>query len=146
MWVGLAAFGISLTAVAQHTGHEPLPAAATELYPGLGDYHFPITTSNPDAQVYFDEGVRLLYGFNDDEAARYFCRAAELDPRAAGNYTEAEQTFRDALATHPRDGRLLYGLWQTLAAQGRDSEAVLVEGEFSRAWRHATQPLTLDDL
>src|SRR5690606_18948454 len=80
MWVSIAAFGFSLTAAAQHADHEPLPPVATELHPGLGDYHFPITTSNPDAQVYFDQGIRLLYGFNHDEAARYFRRAAELDP------------------------------------------------------------------
>jgi tetratricopeptide (TPR) repeat protein len=66
---------------AQHA-HQPVPAAATELHPGLGDYHFPITTENPEAQTYFDQGIRLLYGFNHDEAARYFRRAAELDPQA----------------------------------------------------------------
>jgi len=72
-------------ALAQHE-HAPLPAAATEMYPGLGDYHFAITTSNPEAQTYFDTGIRLLYGFNHDEAARYFRRAAELDPQAAMPY------------------------------------------------------------
>ena len=63
-----------------------MPPAATELHPGLGDYHFPITTANADAQVYFDQGIRLLYGFNHDEAARYFRRAAELDPQAPMPY------------------------------------------------------------
>lgn len=86
MWVGLAALGVSLTAAAQHAGHQPLPPAATEPYPGLGDYHFPITTTNAEAQLYFDQGIRLLYGFNHDEAARYFRRAAELDPRAPMPY------------------------------------------------------------
>ncbi|HET7607939.1 MAG TPA: hypothetical protein VFL84_04620, partial [Gammaproteobacteria bacterium] len=62
------------------------PPAATELHPGLGDYHFPITTAMPEAQVYFDHGIRLLYGFNHDEAARYFRRAAELDPQAPMPY------------------------------------------------------------
>ena len=41
-----------------------------------------VATTNPEAQVYFDNGIGLLYGFNHDEAARYFRRAAELDPRA----------------------------------------------------------------
>jgi tetratricopeptide (TPR) repeat protein len=63
-----------------------------------------------------------------------------------GAHAEAEQVFRDALATRPRDGRLLYGLWQTLLAQGRASEAVLVEQQFARAWADATVPLTLADL
>jgi tetratricopeptide (TPR) repeat protein len=70
---------------AQHA-HGDLSPSATELHPGLGDYHFAITTSQQDAQVYFDQGLALLYGFNHDEAARYFRRAAELDPRAAMPY------------------------------------------------------------
>jgi tetratricopeptide (TPR) repeat protein len=84
--VGLAALAFSLPTAAQHAHQAPLPPAATELHPGLGDYHFPITTANPDAQVYFDQGIRLLYGFNHDEAARYFRRAAELDPQAPMPY------------------------------------------------------------
>jgi tetratricopeptide (TPR) repeat protein len=82
---GVGALAFSLPVAAQHA-HQPLPPAATELHPGLGDYHFPITTATPEAQVYFDHGIRLLYGFNHDEAARYFRRAAELDPRAPMPY------------------------------------------------------------
>src|SRR4030095_10338646 len=59
---------------------------ALELYPGLGNYHHPITTKNSEAQTYFNQGLMLLYGFNHDEAARYFRRAAELDPQAAMPY------------------------------------------------------------
>ena len=81
----VAGLGTAFALSAQHA-HQPLPPAATELHPGLGDYHFPITTTNADAQVYFDQGIRLLYGFNHDEAARYFRRAAELDPQAPMPY------------------------------------------------------------
>jgi len=81
----LLTIGLAPIASAQHAGH-PLQPAATELYPGVGTYHFPITTTNPEAQVYFDNGIGLLYGFNHDEAARYFRRAAELDPRAPMPY------------------------------------------------------------
>ena len=85
--VGAAALATTFaTAAQQHAHPAPLPPAATELHPGLGDYHFPITTSSADAQVYFDHGIRLLYGFNHDEAARYFRRAAELDPQAPMPY------------------------------------------------------------
>jgi len=59
---------------------------ALELYPGLGNYHHPITTKNPEAQTYFNQGLTLLYGFNHAEAARYFRRAAQLDPEAAMPY------------------------------------------------------------
>jgi tetratricopeptide (TPR) repeat protein len=82
----LAALAAATGAVAQHAGHAPLPAVATELHPGLGGYHFPITTASADAQTYFDQGIGLLYGFNHDEAARYFRRAAELDPRSPMPY------------------------------------------------------------
>ncbi|HVJ31289.1 MAG TPA: hypothetical protein VNA66_13330, partial [Gammaproteobacteria bacterium] len=81
----LCGLAFSWPLAAQHA-HQPLPPAATELHPGLGDYHFPITTTNAEAQVYFDNGIRLLYGFNHDEAARYFRRAAELDAQAPMPY------------------------------------------------------------
>jgi hypothetical protein len=64
----------------------------------------------------------------------------------AGQGAEAEFVFREALAKHPRDGRLLFGLWQTLLAQARTSEAQLVENQYREAWSDATVPLTLDQL
>ena len=64
----------------------------------------------------------------------------------SGDAAQAEAVFRKALATRPRDGRLLFGLWQTLLAQARSSEALLVQRQFARAWRGATTQLTLDDL
>jgi hypothetical protein len=54
--------------------------------------------------------------------------------------------FRDVLATNPRDGRLLFGLWQSLLAQKRDSEAILVQAQYEDAWKNATVKLTLDQL
>src|SRR5689334_4086791 len=48
----------------------------------VGRQHHPIQTSNPEAQAYFDQGITLLYGFNHEEAARAFQKAAELDPQS----------------------------------------------------------------
>jgi hypothetical protein len=73
------------TAMGQHP-HENKRAKVLELYPGLGNYHHPITTKSAEAQTYFDQGLTLLYGFNHDEAALYFHRAAQLDPEAALPY------------------------------------------------------------
>jgi tetratricopeptide (TPR) repeat protein len=56
------------------------------LLSGLGDLHHPVSTRNADAQQFFDQGLRLIYAFNHDEAARSFTRAAELDPRLAIAY------------------------------------------------------------
>lgn len=50
---------------------------------GLGSYQRKVTTASPEAQAFFDQGLRLLFAFNHDEAARSFARAAELDPRCA---------------------------------------------------------------
>jgi Flp pilus assembly protein TadD len=74
---------ISLLAQHQH-GSDPTVAAA--LHPDLGNHHHPITTKSAEAQKYFDQGLTLLYGFNHDEAARFFRRVAQLDPDAAMAY------------------------------------------------------------
>ena len=69
----------------QHAHSMPDPKSAM-LLEGMGDVHHPITTSNPEAQKFFDQGLALIYGFNREEAVRSFRRAAELDPKAAMPY------------------------------------------------------------
>jgi tetratricopeptide (TPR) repeat protein len=58
----------------------------TPLYDNLGSLHIPITTANPRAQAYFDQGMRLAFSFNHAEAARAFRAAQQLDPRCAMCY------------------------------------------------------------
>ncbi len=53
---------------------------------GLGDWHHPVSTKNKDAQEFFDQGLRLIYAFNHDEAARSFHKAADLDSSLAIAY------------------------------------------------------------
>ncbi|HSM07409.1 MAG TPA: hypothetical protein VLA33_00145 [Gemmatimonadota bacterium] len=55
--------------------HEEVP-----LYDDLGDHHYDITTDIPNAQRYFDQGLRLYYAFNHQEAIRAFREAQRLDP------------------------------------------------------------------
>ena len=50
---------------------------------GLGQHHHPITTSNPQAQQFFDQGFSFVFAFNHEEAVRSFQQAATLDPQAA---------------------------------------------------------------
>ncbi len=67
-----------------HSAHaRPKPAT---LMTGLGDLHHSVSTKNPQAQQFFDQGLRLIYAFNHDEAARSFQRAADLDPKLAMAY------------------------------------------------------------
>lgn len=50
---------------------------------GVGNSHLEITTSSPEAQRWFDQGLSLLHCFWDFEALRAFREAARLDPACA---------------------------------------------------------------
>jgi hypothetical protein len=63
-----------------------------------------------------------------------------------GQAREAEAVFREVIDKRPRDGRPLFGLWQSLLLQKRDNEALLVEGRFNAAWKDATVKLRIEDL
>src|SRR5277367_2975065 len=74
-WIVLA------VAVTAALGQQHDHAADTEPAPlliGLGHLHHAITTSNPLAQRYFDQGLTLVYGYNYDEALRSFRYATKL--------------------------------------------------------------------
>ena len=58
-------------------------AKGAQLFEGLGSTHRKITTPSPEAQKYFDQGLKLLWAFNHDESTRSFARATQLDPRCA---------------------------------------------------------------
>jgi len=53
------------------------------VWDGLGSLSYKVTTSSPAAQVYFDQGLRLTYAFNHEEAQRAFRKAQKLDPDCA---------------------------------------------------------------
>src|SRR5690606_23472749 len=65
---------------AQHKHEHSADAKPAELLEGLGNHVHPISTKSELAQKFFNQGLALIYGFNHDEAARLFARAAELDP------------------------------------------------------------------
>jgi tetratricopeptide (TPR) repeat protein len=56
------------------------------LYTNLGSHHKRISTRVQATQQYFDQGLRLVYGFNHAEAIRSFTRAAEIDSTCAMCY------------------------------------------------------------
>ena len=58
------------------------PSLPAQLLTGQGIVHFPITTSNPEAQKFFDQGVAQMHSFWAREAERSFLQAAALDPEA----------------------------------------------------------------
>src|SRR5437667_6089149 len=71
-----------VAAAQEHHTSQARPKPAV-LMSGLGNLHHPVSTGNAQAQQFFDQGLRLIYAFNHDEAARSFQRAAELDPQLA---------------------------------------------------------------
>ena len=52
----------------------------------VGVVHREVSTASPEAQLWFDRGLGLTYGFNHEEAIACFERAAEADPRCAMAY------------------------------------------------------------
>lgn len=67
-----------------HT-HTP-PGATVPLFDNLGNLHHEISTAVPLTQQYFDQGLRLTYGFNHAEAIAAYRQAAELDSTCAMCY------------------------------------------------------------
>src|SRR5213594_1361441 len=72
-----------LSALRVACGSQPVKEGSIPLFEDLGSHHHAVTTSNELAQKYFDQGLRLVYGFNHDEAERAFREAARLDPTCA---------------------------------------------------------------
>ena len=67
---------------AQHS-HTPKVRELASLASGLGDVNHPVSTTNPEAQKFFNQGLAYMYAFNHEEAVRSFKRAGELDPQLA---------------------------------------------------------------
>ncbi|MCB9521740.1 MAG: tetratricopeptide repeat protein [Myxococcales bacterium] len=77
---GLALFAGCSTTPSDHLS---VDAPHAQLFGGLGTHTRTVSTTNPEAQAYFDEGLAWMYSFNHDEAIRSFARAAQLDPECA---------------------------------------------------------------
>jgi tetratricopeptide (TPR) repeat protein len=87
----ILALGLGLSGGAVAETDEPIAPRLS----GLGELHYEVTTASPDAQAFFDQGLRLTYGFNHMEAIRAFQEASRLDPSFAMAY------WGEALALGP---------------------------------------------
>ena len=91
MAISFRCFSLALTLLVLVVTRSPegavqIKPGVVPLFDNLGNHHHPITTTSPLAQRYFDQGLRLFYAFNSDEALRSFRQAARLDPSAAMAY------------------------------------------------------------
>ena len=109
------------------------PRARPVRMDGIGTSHFPITTKNPDVQMWFDQGHTLLHSYWFYEAERSFRWCLKLEPgnamaywglaRASMNRERAQQFMKKALAlkdtVSPRERAYL----EAWALQDGDAEA-----------------------
>jgi tetratricopeptide (TPR) repeat protein len=104
--------------------------AGAPLFDGLGDYHREITTSDPGAQRYFDQGMVLAFGFNHAESIRSFRAAQRLDENCAMCF------WGEALATGPNinvtsKGKAIMSPDDQVAAYAAVQRAVALEANAS---------------
>src|SRR6202163_2895246 len=135
VWLGVAA-ALCLRGFAQEhaVAANSKPVA---LMTGLGDWRHPVSTKNAQAQAFFDQGLRLIYAFNHDEAARSFQRAAEFDPKLAMAYwgiAEAVGPNYNDPASESRFVRAHAAIEkaQTLAADASESDKAYVAARAKR--------------
>ncbi|HEX6063876.1 MAG TPA: hypothetical protein VFZ04_06615, partial [Longimicrobiales bacterium] len=74
----VAVIGIGVAMAAPAAGQQSVP-----LYKDLGNHHHKVSTVSVRAQQYFDQGLKLAYGFNHAEAIRSFRAAQAADPNCA---------------------------------------------------------------
>lgn len=77
-----------------------------QLFENMGNHKRTISTSSPEAQEYFNQGLIWMYAFNHDEAIRSFKKASELDPECAmaewGASLAAGPQYNHAIMTENR--------------------------------------------
>jgi len=64
----------------------------------------------------------------------------------AGKAAQAESVFREGVRRSPRNGRMLFGLMESLRAQGKNQDADWVKREFDAAWAKADVTLKVAEM
>ena len=106
--------------------------------------------SNAEAAIpHWRRAVEAQDALNYDEPPAWYYPVRESlggELLRAGRAAEAEAVFRDALSRHPRQGRLLFGLLESVQAQGKVADAVWVRREFRAAWKDGQVRLRIENL
>src|SRR5262245_50358881 len=112
--LSVALLGVLLPAVAAHAQQPVQQRSVFERYSepieiyktGLGTFTRPISSSNKEAQAFFDQGFQMMYAFAKPEAVRSFREAWKRDGNCAicywgeawawGSYLNAPMTAQEA--------------------------------------------------
>jgi tetratricopeptide (TPR) repeat protein len=108
--------------------------AGAPLFDGMGNHQHAITTSDADAQRYFNQGMVIDFAFNHAESARSFRAAQTLDPECAMCY------WGEALALGPNinvtsDGKVVMSDDERTAAYAAIQKAVTLKDSVSEIER-----------
>lgn len=125
-----------------------LNPVATLLQIGADHLYAELSVKNnnlDDAVSYLQHAVKLEDGLNYTEPKDWY-----LPPRQvlgailldAGKAEAAEKAYLQDLAYHPQNGWSLYGLMQSLRAQGKNLEAAKIQRQFEQVWSEADVRLT----
>jgi len=96
------------------------------------------------AVEFFKKAVEVEDSLNYDEPEDWYIPVRESLGGIliiSGNYAEAETVFRAELKKHPRNGRALFGLIESLKKQNKTAAAQFVQREFDVAWKNADSRL-----
>lgn len=88
-------------------------------------------------KLHFNEPPNWYYPIRQTLGAYYF---------QEGRFALAEEAFRNALQELPRNGRSLFGLWNSLRAQNKTDALYWVEREIKEALRYSDRPLDMRNL
>jgi tetratricopeptide (TPR) repeat protein len=110
---------------------------APVLFETFGTLHRDTGSRIPAAQRYFDQGLRMAYGFNHEAAGRAFAEAARLDPDCAicvwGQALVLGPNINMAMeATAVKDAAALARRAQALSAHARPVDRALIAALLQR--------------
>jgi tetratricopeptide (TPR) repeat protein len=108
-----------------------------------------VCASPAEAISKWKKAVSIQDGLAYDEPPDWFYPVRESLGAALlrnGDAAGAEVVFREGLAQSPNNGRMLFGLRESLKAQQKTAAAAWVERELAVAWKNADVKLKIEDL
>lgn len=108
-----------------------------------------LAPSPADSLPYWKRAVAMQDSLAYDEPPDWYYPVRESLGAAllrAGSARDAESVFREGVRRSPRNGRMLFGLMQSLRAQNKTEDAGWVEREFHAAWSRADLQLSIEEM
>jgi hypothetical protein len=108
-----------------------------------------LATSPAEAVPHWQRAVEMQDALTYDEPPAWYYPLRESWGAAllrAGKEADAEKVFREGVKRSPRNGRMLFGLLESLKAQKKVEDAAWVQREFDAAWAKADVKLRVEDL